>query len=165
MSTDDYDPSKFRIDVPDDNDPLERDAIVEHAEYGPLRVDSVRVGRDRKTVDFWSELGESREGVQMTADEIREAWGETIHYDPTKVHEQNPHVGFSGITAGHESIEIDIEVRGETGDESDIECVAVHARDEAVRAIQALMNDELPEDCGGSSASVDWPAIVLSETE
>lgn len=69
-------------------------------------------------------------------------------------------ITFGGVTLpeDEDAPTIDITVRGD--DESAVETVAMHARAEAVRAMQALSEDRHPEDVDGHPHTVNWEDVV-----
>jgi len=64
----------------------------------------------------------------------------------------------TGLGRETDPVSVDIEVEGEHEDM--VEKVFMHAKDEAVRAIQAYQNGELPEDCEGLGYSVKWESVT-----
>jgi len=58
----------------------------------------------------------------------------------------------------------DIEMTVETdGPEDMAEMVHMHVMDEAAKAMQAVENDEHPDECDGQMFSVNWDDIIDSE--
>ena len=147
---------KFSIEVTEDHR-LESGSTVAHKEHGPMIVDQVRVGPHHKTALLESELGP--EALKLSGEELRQMWGETIHIDPMEI--QEPTVSFGGISVEGQEIEVELCVSGNTDFES-IERVAIHARDQVVRAMEAERDHSRPEYCEGTGVTVDWDALIES---
>jgi hypothetical protein len=58
-------------------------------------------------------------------------------------------------------VEVDLSVKGD--DEDVVEKVAMHARNEAVRALQAFESETPPSECDGTGVGVAWGRIFESE--
>lgn len=93
------DKSRFVIDLPD-GETLERGATVEHRDYGPMEVEQISIsGFGGKRARLSAVLtDEPRELIELSADAVRDAWGETMSYDPAAVHDDTSIVGFRGVT-------------------------------------------------------------------
>lgn len=142
---------KFEIDLPDpDVAPLSRNDTITHIEHGPMRVDQIRCGGSTKTLSLVSELGP--EAFQLSADELREKWGEEFALDPAEIRE--PRVGLEGITVQGVDAEVAVTVSGE--DEDAVETVAMYLHDRAVRALRAVAEDDHPDSVDGCGIDVPW---------
>ncbi|MHB9288160.1 hypothetical protein ACKVMT_14120 [Halobacteriales archaeon Cl-PHB] len=64
----------FQVDV-GEGEPLTNGDTVEHADYGPLTLDSITFSAFEKRVDFQARGTLS---VTFTAEEIREMWGDEL---------------------------------------------------------------------------------------
>jgi len=139
----------FAVELPD-GDSIETGHVIEHVEYGPMVVDEVRLGSKYKRVRLQAELGP--EGLTLTGDEVRERWGKTLHDDPQEI--ATPRVGFEGIGLPERaSPEADLTVSG--ADMEPVELVAMHARAEIVRAMEAVAQGIHPDEVD-VGATVDW---------
>lgn len=145
--------TKFEVEI-DEETTLSRDDLVEHVEYGPLVVSSVQVGPFQKTVEMWSERGP--EGLKLSGDEIREQWGEKLHYDPVELYENTFRAFNEGISVDGLDVEMSISTEG---DEDVAELAHVHALDEAVRAMQAIRDECDPNQTDGAGYAVDWEGV------
>jgi hypothetical protein len=150
---------KFEVRVTDDIR-LDRDSMVEHVEYGPMHVDRVTYSPTTKRVELKSELGP--EGLTLTADELRERWGETLHTDPAELYNGSQRVTFEGITTSDGDVSADLSVAG-TSDY--VELVAMHVKDQAVRAMQAVDEERPPAECDGIGVEIDWERAFAEEGE
>lgn len=65
-------------------------------------------------------------------------------------------IGLPGDEAP--DVTVDLVVEGEDEDVADK--VLLHAKDAAVRALQAYHEGQHPEDCDGIPLTVDWDAVV-----
>jgi len=145
---------KFAVEV-NEEVTLRRDSMVEHAEHGPMRVDSIRVGPHSKTVEFKSEMGPV--GLDLSAEDIREQWGETIAQDPFDLHEPGTaKISNSGISVEGSEIEVDITV---SGPEDDAEMVHMHSVDQIVRALQGVRDEKPPWESEGGGYEIDWETV------
>lgn len=72
-------------------------------------------------------------------------------------------VSHGSISAGGHDVYVDIEVEGSR--EKIVEMVAMHAKDEAVRAMQAFDTGKPPEDCDGSGVSIRWETVLEDYSE
>jgi len=145
------DVDKFEIRV-DDETVISRDSMVTHIEYGPMHVDRVAYSPQSKRIELKSELGP--EGLTLTADELRERWGETLHTDPMALHERgSARVVTEGLSAPDSDVEVDLRVNGP---QDEVDDVQLHAKDQIVRAMQAHVTEQPPADCKGIGVSIDW---------
>ena len=149
---------KFTVEVSNEHS-LRRDSTVEHKEHGPMSVDSVRVGPSHKTMLLKSELGP--EALELSGNEIRDAWGETIHVDPMELYSGETRVGTEGISIEGVDVEASMTVEGKP--ERAVELAYIHAKDEFVRALQAFETGAMPADCEGTDTSVNWVQFVENE--
>jgi hypothetical protein len=154
MTDPDRDVGKFEIALPD-GESLRTGDTVTHAEFGPMAVENIVYAGSYKEVTLVSELGP--EALELTGDELRGRWGETIADDPLAI--QTPTVEYEGISlpdADH-ALAVDLSV---TGDEMDaLEPLAVYTHDRIVRAMQALDRGAHPDDCEGIEIDIDWETI------
>jgi len=148
----------FAIDI--EGHTLQSGSTLAHEEYGPMVIDHIQVGSSQKTALLTAELGP--EALECSAEELRSMWGETIHVDPMAI--QQPAVTFGGLSVAGLDIEAELSVSGDTDFER-VERVAVHAREQLVRAMQAARDHSRPEYCEGTAASVDWDAVLDADTE
>jgi hypothetical protein len=148
---------KFEIELPN-GEILTRDAMLEHIDYGPMYVDQITYSPHAKRVQLQSELGP--QGLELTANEVREQWGETIHDDPIELHENNPSVAFNGLRLADSDlcVEVDVSVTGD--DEDNVEAVAMYAKDQVVRAMQAVDQGKPPGETEGIGVEFDWDKIL-----
>jgi len=143
---------KFTIEI-DEETTLRRDDMVEHVEHGPMYVDSIVVGPSTKTAELKSELGPL--GLDLTAEELREQWGETVHADPFELGEPgSARFESSGISVDGSAIKVSITTHG--APQKDAECVHMHAKNQIVRGLQAVAEGQPPEECEGPGFAVDW---------
>lgn len=152
------DAASFAIEI--EGHTLQSGSTLAHEDYGPMVVDHIQVGASQKTALLTSELGP--EALECSAEELRAMWGETIHVDPMAI--QQPTVTFGGLSVEGLDIEAELSVSGDTDFER-VERVAIHAREQLVRAMQAERDHSHPADCEGTAASVDWDAVVASGPE
>ena len=151
-------PDKFAVSV--DDRTLRDGDLVSHIDHGPMIVDSVLVGPNSKTVQLQSEL--DNVGLKLPETELQELWGKELHTDPAEIQQQR--VSLDGISV--EDLDIDVDVKVAGGAEfSSIDRVAIHARDQIVRALQAERDNTRPEYCEGSGVSVDWDAVLETEDD
>lgn len=146
----------FSIEVSDEHR-LRSDSTVYHREHGPMVVESVRVGPYHKEALLQS--GRGPEALTLSDDDLREAWGETIHIDPMEV--QQATVEFPCLRIDGLDIEVELSVSGDADFES-VERIATHGRDQIVRAMQAELRESRPEYCEGTGVAVDWDAVLES---
>jgi len=152
MSAENVD-EKFAVSVGDRT--LRSGDGLAHIDHGPMYVDSVRVGPHSKTIQLQSEL--DNVGLELSETELQELWGEALHTDPMEI--QQPTVSFGGISAEGLDIDVELKVTGET-EFSSVERVAIHGRDQIVRALQAERDDSRPEYCEGTGVEVDWDDVL-----
>lgn len=149
---------KFEIEI-DEETTLHRDHMVEHIEHGPMRVESIAVGPYHKTAKLKSEV--SPLGLELTDEQLREQWGETISDDPFELHDSGiARFENTGISVEGCDIEVDLTVNGP---EKDAERVTMHAVDQIVRCLQAVSEDQPPSECEGAGYSIDWEGIFEEE--
>lgn len=152
-------PEQFRLEM-DDGHVIERDAMVEHIEHGPMYCDGVTVGPAGRRISFEGEMGPV--GVTLSEEDLREAWGETMHCDPAELYSPGEvRIENSGISTDDSDIEVSIETNGKP--QSDAERVHLYAVDAAVRAIQAHENECDPDECEGSQIEFDWESLFDDE--
>lgn len=146
-----------------DNTTLGLGDAVEHVEYGMMAVESLSSGWGEVSAELESPVREDGLSITLSEEQIREAWGETIHTDPEVIH--SPKVQFGGVSLpeSEHGVEVDITVTGD--DQAVVEAVAMHARDEIVRAMQAMEYGVVPEETDGSGISVNWPKKLDLETD
>lgn len=143
---------KFAIDI-EEGETLHRDDIVEHREYGPMHVSGITVGPFEKRAELKSEMGP--EALQLSEDEVREQWGETIHFDPAELHEPGTvRLEHTGISVEGVDVEVDLMVQG--APQKDAESIDMHAVDQIVKAMQAVRNESQPDECEGAGYEIDW---------
>lgn len=146
------DDSKFQIEV-DEQTSIARNDMVEHAEHGPMRVNRIAVSAIGKRARLQSELNPV--GLELSEEELREQWGETIHCDPAEIHDPNTaRFSRSGIATEGVDIEVDIETSGSP--QTEAELVHMHAIDQIQRALQAVANGSEPSECEGIRINIDW---------
>ena len=141
----------FEIEV-NDEITLSRDSTVEHAEHGPMIVDSIAIGTHTKTASFKSQT--SPIGLELTEAQIRERWGETMHTDPFKLHEVGS-ARFQSTAISAEGSDIEVEISVE-GPEADAETVYMHAIDQIAKGLQAVRDEKPPSECMGGDFEIDW---------
>jgi len=142
---------KFEIEI-NEKITLHRGSIIEHIDHGPMRIDSILAGPHHKTADLKSEL--SPHGLELTGDELREQWSETIAQDPADLHDPGTaRFQNTGVSAEGSDIEVDLTVKGP---EKDAETVLIHTVDQTVRAIQAVRDENPPSDCEGAGFGINW---------
>ena len=156
----DTESSDRRIAIEIEGHTLQSGSTLAHEQYGPMVIDHIQVGSSHKTALLTSELGP--EALECSAEELRTMWGETIHVDPMAI--QQPTVTFGGLSVEGLDIEAELSVSGDTAFKH-VERVAVHAREQLVRSMQAERDHSHPEDCEGTAASVDWDAVLDTDTE
>lgn len=158
-NTNDNDRPKFEIEI-DDETTLRRGDMVDHVEHGPMQVDGILVGAHHKTAELKSELGPI--GLDLTDDDLREQWGETLHTNPEELREPG-HARFEnqGISVDGADIEVTVTTSGQPQD--DAEAAHMHAVDQVVRALQAVRDETPPADCEGAGVSLDWDTIFADE--
>jgi hypothetical protein len=153
--------TKFEIEV-DDETTLRRDDTVEHAEHGPMHVDSIRVGPYHKTAELKSEIGPI--GLELTDEDLQEQWGETLHSDPAELYDKGTRrVENNGISVENSNIEVSVKAEGTPGD--DVEAVQMHAIDQIVRGLQAMRDEKPPSECEGAEFAIDWETVFEDEEE
>jgi hypothetical protein len=152
MSTTD---TTFEIEINDDVT-LRRDSMIEHAEHGPMFVDSVAVGPHEKEAELKAER--SSIGLTLTGEQLREMWGETIAQDPFELHEPGTQrINAEDITEDGSGVEVDLTV---DGPQEAAEAVYMHALDQTKRAIQAVNNGKEPSECHGIDVEIDWDKLA-----
>lgn len=67
-------------------------------------------------------------------------------------------VSYDNLTATDYDVYADLEVEGTR--EKIVETVAMHARDEAIRAMQAFEEGKPPYECEGSGISINWDKVL-----
>lgn len=150
--------TEFQVEVTDEVT-LSRDSMVEHVDHGPMRVSSVRVGPYEKTVELKSEMGPI--GLELSDDEIREQWGETIAQDPFELRDPGTaRVTTNGISAPDSDVVVSVTTEGP---QDDAEAVHTHAKDQIVRAIQAVRDEQPPEECDGAGVDIQWEKIFSDD--
>lgn len=150
----DFDRSKFTIEI-NDEVVLSRDSLVEHVEFGPMRVDTVSVGPFNKTAQLQAET--SSIGLELTGDELRDKWGEEIASDPFELHDPgSARYENRGITV--EGLDVEVTIKS-SGPEKDAERVHMHAIEQTVRALQAMRDGVPPEECEGANYEIDWETV------
>lgn len=151
--------SRFEIEI-DEEISIGRDDIVAHSEHGPMVVDRITIGTHGKRARLMAELREDRMSVELTGDEIREAWGETLALDPFELTDVK--TKFSQDLASKDGeIEITLKV---AGPEEDAEPVMAHLHDQAVRVLGAIENQKPPEECDGSF-NINWDGIFSEDPD
>jgi len=70
-------------------------------------------------------------------------------------------VSYDDVTAGDVDVYVDITVDG--APEAVVEKVAMHARNEAVRAMQAFAEGKPPAECKGTGVSIAWDRVLADE--
>lgn len=156
------DVGQFQIELPDGG-VLTQNGMVEHIDYGPMHVDQITYSPRAKRVRLQSEMGP--QGIKLTGEELREQWGETISDDPIELHENNPRINFNGLHLPDSdlSVEVDVEVSGD--DEDNVEAVAMHAKDQIVRAMQAIDESGDPAEMEGIGIEMDWETILGGDAD
>jgi hypothetical protein len=150
--------SKFKIEV-DEETTLRRDDTVAHAEYGPMHVDQISISAHGKRARLESELREDRMSIELTEEDIQEAWGETLALDPFELDD-----GKTRYKKEFASKDGEIEVTLKAaGPEDDTQPVMAHLHDQVVRVLEGVENQQPPEECEGVY-DIDWDAI-FSEDE
>jgi hypothetical protein len=165
MSTEDShsdEVGKFQIELPDGG-VLTKDSMVEHIEHGPMYVDNITYSPHAKRVQLQSEM--SPQGIKLTGEDIREQWNETISDDPFKLHENNPRTEMNGLHLPDSDLGIEVDVAISGDDEDNVEAVAMHAKDQIVRVMQAIEAGEVPEDMAGTGIDFDWDTILEDSDE
>lgn len=157
-NSDDFDMSRFDVEVTDETTLSKRDT-VEHADHGPMSVEQVSIGPTYKRIRLQSQIREDGLSIELTEDELRDAWGEKIHTDPMEVHDAGTVSYSKALASKDDAIEISIEV---SGPEDNAEPVMAHLDDQAVRALKAMEHEKAPEDCEGKY-EIDWERIHSEE--
>jgi len=149
-----FDMSRFDVEVTDEVTLSKRDT-VEHADHGPMSVDQVSIGPTFKRIRLQSQIREDGLSIELTEDELRDAWGETIHIDPMQVHDAGTASFSKEFSSRDDAIDISIEV---SGPQDDAEPVMAHLDDQAVRVLQAMEKKTAPEECDGRY-NIDWEGV------
>jgi hypothetical protein len=158
--TSDTDVDKFEIAVTDDVT-LARDDMVAHKEHGPMVVDRITISAIGKRARLQSEAREDRMSIELSADELREQWGERIGSDPFEIHDENTAQYSKAFSSKDQEIKIDIEV---SGPEDRAEPIMAHLDDSAIRALQAFEEEQPPSECEGRY-EIDWENIFEKTSE
>jgi hypothetical protein len=146
--------ARFEISVDGDTS-IDRDDMVEHREHGPMHVDQITIGPRGKKVELKAEL--SNIGLTLTGDELREQWGETIHFDPIQLHDDGSiRVECTGISGEGVNVEVDLTTEG--GPERAAEVVHMYAKDAAVRALKAIESRQPAPECDGV-VTIEWDTV------
>ena len=82
QTTDDEEP--FRISI-DEETTLGIGDELDHEEWGPMEVKSIRAGRGHKTAKLSALSRPDGLTIDMSAEDMREGWGDTVHTDPEEV--------------------------------------------------------------------------------
>lgn len=146
--------SEFQIELPEEGALTKGDVVV-HADYGPMLVDELRVGPNYKRVTLASELGP--EALQLTGEELRDAWGETLAGDPAVLH--NGETRYTHDTITIEGVNIDVSLTVEGKPEPAAEAVDAHIVDAAARGLEAIRDGKPPSECEGAY-EIDWDTIL-----
>lgn len=67
-------------------------------------------------------------------------------------------VAYEDVTAGDADVYVDLTVEG--APEDVVEKVAIHARNEAVKALQAFDTGKPPEECEGTGVGIAWERVL-----
>lgn len=149
---------KFEIET-GDGETLTRNSTIEHADHGPMHVDRITIGPYGKRVQLQAEL--SNVGLKLSEEEVQEEWGETLAADPFELHEPGT-ASFESESISVEDSDIELTLKTE-GPEADAEVVHVHTVDQIVRALQALRDEQHPDECDGADIGVVWDDILDDE--
>jgi hypothetical protein len=159
-SSDDFDMSRFDVEVTDEVTLSKRDT-VEHAEYGPMSVDQVSIGPTHKRIRLQSQIREDGLSIELTDDELRDAWGETIHTDPMEVHDRGTASYSKSFESEDEGIEISIEV---SGPKDGAEPAMAHLHDQTVRVLKAVEDETTPAETEGVY-EIDWESVHAEDDD
>jgi len=152
--------SKFEIEVNDETT-LRRDDTVAHKEHGPMHVEQITISAVNKRARLGAELREDGMSIELTEEEIQDAWGETLAADPFELRNDGHATYTNEFSSKDGKVEISLEV---SGPEDNSEPVMAHLHDQSTRVLQALENREPPEDCEGMY-DIDWESILSEEGE
>lgn len=147
--------TKFEIEV-NDEVTLARDSMIYHAEHGPMRVDSIIVSGHGNRAELKSEAGPV--GLELSGDEIREQWGETMGDDPFDIHDAGS-ARFENREITVEGSDIEVTIRTE-GPEQQAEVAHNHAIDQIVSGLQAVRDGTEPSECEGAPFEIDWKTAL-----
>ena len=150
--------SAFSIEVNDDVT-LSRDDTVQHADHGPMVVDQVTVSALGKRARLESQMREDRMSIQLSEEDLKEAWGETIASDPFELRDGDTVTHSKEFSSKDDEIEVSIKV---SGPEDDADPVMAHLHDQTVRVLQGLENGQAPSESEGVY-KIDWDAILNEE--
>lgn len=154
MSETSVDKERFQIEVTDEV-ALGRNSTVEHAKWGPLEVDQVTISAHGKRARLKSPMREDGLSIELSGDEIREQWGETIAADPFELREGDVTSYTQDFSSTDEELQATIEV---SGPEDRAEPVMAHLQDQTTRVLQAMEDQKPPEECDGRY-DIDWGGI------
>lgn len=151
--------SKFKIEA-DEDTTLRRNDTVAHVEYGPMHVDQISISAHGKRARLMAELREDGMSIQLTEEEIQDAWGETLALDPFELDDGKTR--YKKEFASKDA-EIEITIKA-AGPEDDTQPVMAHLHDQVIRVLQAVENQEPPEECEGMY-DIDWDTIFSKNEE
>ncbi len=145
---------RFQIEV-NDEVTLSRNSMVEHADHGAMTVDQISVGANYKRARLKSQMREDGLSIELTGEEIREQWGDTIAADPFELREDG-HASYEKyFSSSDERLQIEISV---SGPKERAEPAMAHLDDQVYRVLEALEERKLPENCEGRF-DIDWETI------
>ena len=145
--------SRFEIEI-DEETAISRDDMVEHVEHGPMFVDRISVGAGYKKAHLQSDRGPV--GLELTDDQLRDEWGETVHFDPTKLYTP----GHTRDENEFESTDGEVQVTiSASGPEDRTEVVMCHMHDQVARVLESLEEGHPPDESKGVY-KIDWEAIL-----
>ncbi|MFW5900485.1 MAG: hypothetical protein ACOCTH_01755 [Halodesulfurarchaeum sp.] len=151
--------SRFQIEV-DEETTLRRNDTVAHAEYGPMHVDQISISAHGKRARLQAELREDRMSIELTEEEIQDGWGETLALDPFDLDDGKTRYKKE-FASKDDEIEVTLKA---AGPENDVQPVMAHLHDQTIRVLQAVENQQPPEECEGMY-DIDWEAIFTEEDE
>lgn len=148
---------RFQIEI-DDETTLRRDDTLAHKKYGPMHVAGITISAFGKRARLQADMREDGLSIEMTEEEMQEAWGETLASTPMALDD-----GKTWYEKNFASKDDEIKVTLEAeGPEDDVQPVMAHLHDQTIRVLQAMENEKPPEDCEGMY-EIDWDGIFAEE--
>lgn len=148
------DRARFEIDV-NDEVTLSRGDLLAHAEHGAMVVDQITISAIGKRARLRCEERTDGMSIELSEEEIRETWGDTLGSDPFEVQPETPRYS-NEFASKDDEVEISIEV---TGPEDRAEPVMAHLHDQTISVLRAFENGIPPEETEGTY-EFDWEAIL-----
>lgn len=152
--------AEFSIEVNDDVT-LSRDDTVSHADHGPMTVAQITISAFGKRARLESQMREDRMSIELSEEDLQDAWGETIASDPFELRDGDTVTHSKEFASKDDEIEVSIEV---SAPEDDADPVMAHLHDQTVRVLKAVENQQPPEESEGVY-EIDWQAIFAEEGE